>query len=576
MGEGKRKDRKMGEWKKGVLPDEPPEELTRLNKAFPQEYMPLAREVCAPLILREPIGRRKRYFCTSCDETYDLDGITRDTDEFTYALWTASHGTAAPCAKCGRMGDIIDGKRWALDRHWFYAPLVVRIQLAEKRQAILCFDLARALGYNDIYGFFQHIEASLDDIYLLDEGCAAHYKYYHYFKRYDRYRYISSNGENFRDGFGEPFSNHIHSTGVKFYKVEDMGKWDYDRDILRYMPKALKAKTFAPCASMAAFACYPALEMIFKSGFEDIARKVIGGKKCVKICNIKGNSFKEVFPKFTKQEIKGFNTEVRRDVRYLEIYTDIKKKYGGDTRYVSEVCDFIKLFYSDRDVLRTILSMPFMPHKAIRYFNKVVEGFIASNRAPAWACLYGTHTPRITKVYDHWWDYIKAAQAVGLDLTREEVVFPKNLGGRHDIAVKLHRDMLAAEAEKECLKIFKKNEKLYGFSEDGFVIVNPKSNYDIIDEGKAQGHCVAGYADRHAAGKLSIVFIRKVGEEDKSLLTVEMHGDVMYQVHGKKNRDPDAHEKEFIDKWLKVVDERFNSKKKKRKEKTAMAVGANV
>lgn len=566
----------MGEWKNGRLPDKPPEELTRLNKNFPQEYMPLAREVCAPLILREPIGRRKRYFCTTCDETYDLDGITRDTDEFTYALWTASHGTAAPCAKCGTMGDVIDGKRWNLDRHWYYAPLVMRVQLKGKRQAILCFDLARRLWYSELYGFSQEIRASLDDIYLLDEGMAGHYKYYWYGQRYCKFRYKDETGESFRDGFIEPFSLHTSSTGIMDYKVHDVGKWDYSRDVLRYMPEKLKSKGGRVCAAMAAFACYPQLEMLYKAGFEDIVYKVINGKKCARICNIKGQSFKEVFPKFSRTEIKSFKRADDRSVCKMEYYLKIRKIYGGDVRHVNEVNDFLNRNFWEMDkVLKALSLTPFMPHLAIRYFEKLMKAY--GDKAPSWACSVGYKKANENSIFNHWRDYIEAAKAIGFDLTREDVVFPKDLGKRHDIAVKLHRDILAQKQAEELAHLWENNEKRYGFSDGEFVIVNPKTTYDIIDEGKAQGHCVAGYADRHAQGQLAIVFIRKVGAEDKAFLTVEMRKEKMWQVQGKANKYKiNAHEQEFIDKWLKVVNERFNPKKKKRKEKTAVAVGENV
>ena len=562
----------MGEWKKGVLPDKPPEELTRLNKNFPQEYIPLARQECAPLILREPVGRRKRYFCTHCDETYDLDGITRDTDEFTYALWTASHGTAAPCAKCGTMGDVIDGKRWNLDRHWCYRPFVVRVQLKGTRQALLCFDLARRLWYSELYGFSQEIKASLDDIYLIDEGIAGHYKYYWYGQGYCKFRYKDTACESFRDGFVEPFSMHTASTRQMSYTVHDVGKWNYSRDILRYVPARFKNR----CEALAAFACYPQLEMLYKAGFEDIVRRVIHGKKCVRICNIKGQSFKEVFPKFSRAEIKSFKKTDDRDVIKMEYYLKIRKIYGGDVRHVNEVNDFLTRYYWEMDeALKNISSTPFMPHIAIRYFEKLMRAF--GDKAPAWSCPLGGNKASERKIYEHWRDYIQAAKAIGFDLTREDVVFPKDLGKRHDIAVKLHRDILAEKQAEELKELWAKNEQMYGFSDGEFVIVNPKSTYDIIDEGKAQGHCVAGYADRHAEGALAIVFIRKVGEEDKAFLTVEMRKEKMWQVQGKSNRYKiNAHEQDFIDKWLAVVNERFNPKKTKRKEKTAAAVGANV
>ena len=571
----------MGVWRRGRLPKEPPEELTRLNKNFPQEYMPLARAACEALILREPIGlRKKRYFCTHCDEVYDLDGISRDTDDITYELWTANHGAAARCHKCGTMCRVIDGKRWALDRHWYYAPLVVRVQLKEKRQVILCFDLARRLWYSELYGFSQEIRASLDDIYLLDDGVAGHYKYYYYGQCYCKYRYKDATGESFRDGFIEPFSMHTQSTGRMSYTVHDVGRWDYSRDILRYMPDGFIKGSYDPCAAMAAFAVYPQLEMLYKAGYTDIVRNVIRGKKCARICNIEGRSFKEIFGKLEKDELRGLSLSNCGDVSVVEMYLRIKKVYKGDRRYIKEVLEWVEERYLDRnEAFKNITSTPHMPHLAIRYFEKLAKGF--GHKAPEWACDYGRDgKPNMVRIYKHWCDYIEAAKAIGFDLSREDVAFPKDLGERHDMAVKLHRDVLAERQVEELKSLWEKNEKMYGYSDGEFVIVNPRTTYEIIDEGKAQEHCVAGYADRHAKGTLAIVFIRKVGEEDKAFLTVEMHKDHMQQIQGKRNRyQMSDHEKEFVDKWLEVVKERFNPPKKrtiKRKEKTALAVGTNA
>ena len=43
---------------------------------------------------------------------------------------------------------------------------------------------------------------------------------------------------------------------------------------------------------------------------------------------------------------------------------------------------------------------------------------------------------------------------------------------------------------------------------------------EIEDEGRILSHCVGGYAERHAMGKLSIMFLRKVSEPDKPYYTV--------------------------------------------------------
>jgi len=67
-------------------------------------------------------------------------------------------------------------------------------------------------------------------------------------------------------------------------------------------------------------------------------------------------------------------------------------------------------------------------------------------------------------------------------------------------------------AERVCLE----------FSADGLLIRQPHSLQEIEDEGRILSHCVGGYAERHAMGKLSIMFLRKVSEPDKPYYTVEV------------------------------------------------------
>jgi hypothetical protein len=54
------------------------------------------------------------------------------------------------------------------------------------------------------------------------------------------------------------------------------------------------------------------------------------------------------------------------------------------------------------------------------------------------------------------------------------------------------------------------------------MIVLPQSVEDIVREGKLQNHCVGGYADRHAEGKLHILFLRKIAEPTVPYYTMEV------------------------------------------------------
>ena len=557
----------------GRLPYELPEKLRVMMEEPPSECVPLAREACRHLLLRDTVRGGKRFFCTVCNKTFEIKQMQTVSDETAAELYYAKHNDESECLLCSARGAVIEGKRWALDRHTWYAPLCVRVQLEGEWQATLCFEVRRRLFYDGVDGFGQALTLAKEDVYLLGRGVAGHYKYYWYCQRFYLHKKIDGDGSKIRGGFGAPLASHTESTGRIEHRVQDILPWNCDRDILRYMPKDMMER-LDPCAAMASFACFPQIEMLWKAGYRDIVEEFVGrGKKCVAICRLDGGSFREVFPKFTREELRRLSELKMLKVYQMERYLKLRKIYGSRIKLAFEVLEALEKHFWDREeVLRETRAVGVEPHLLIRYLNRIVEAGKVKKDPQTWERY-------VPSAYTHWRDYIQAARAIGLDLAREDVVFPKKLGARHDMATKLHRELLAKQQEEELAHLWENNEARYGFSNGEFVVVNPKSTTEIIDEGKAQQHCVAGYAERHAKGVLTIVFIRRVGEEDKALITVEMRKDKMWQARGKKNRYPDAHERAFIDKWLAVVKERFNSPKetkRKRKDKAAEAVGVGA
>ena len=118
-------------------------------------------------------------------------------------------------------------------------------------------------------------------------------------------------------------------------------------------------------------------------------------------------------------------------------------------------------------------------------------------------------------------------------------------------------------AERVCLE----------FSADGLLIRQPHSLKEIEDEGRILSHCVGGYAERHAMGKLSIMFLRKVSEPNKPYYTVEVsqYGGIV-QCRGYRNnavqnggeaKPPEI--KDFEQKYQRYLDRVFAEKRKERK-----------
>lgn len=139
-------------------------------------------------------------------------------------------------------------------------------------------------------------------------------------------------------------------------------------------------------------------------------------------------------------------------------------------------------------------------------------------------------------------DYLDLCQQLGYSMEDRTVKFPRDLPTAHDRtlsavrAIQEEKQRKENEAkQKELEKLMKKREKLE-FSAGEYIVRQPRFINEIVDEGKALGHCVAGYAQRHAQGTLTIMFLRKKSDPDTPYFTIEVskHYKIV-QCHGYKN-----------------------------------------
>ena len=72
-------------------------------------------------------------------------------------------------------------------------------------------------------------------------------------------------------------------------------------------------------------------------------------------------------------------------------------------------------------------------------------------------------------------------------------------------------------------------------------------------EGKLLCHCVGGYAKDHAAGKTSILFIRKIAEPEIPFFTLEYKDGKVNQNRGYKNCDRTKEVIAFEKDWLEHI-----------------------
>lgn len=128
-------------------------------------------------------------------------------------------------------------------------------------------------------------------------------------------------------------------------------------------------------------------------------------------------------------------------------------------------------------------------------------------------------------------DYIRLCDSVGYNFEDSVVRFPKDFRAMHD---RIEQMRQALENEKKAKQLEKKNEALLKliksrkkieFESGDYIIRQPSCIKEIIEEGQKLAHCVGGYAERHADGKLTIMFLRKKDDADTPYYTIEVSND---------------------------------------------------
>lgn len=164
-------------------------------------------------------------------------------------------------------------------------------------------------------------------------------------------------------------------------------------------------------------------------------------------------------------------------------------------------------------------------------------------------------------VLGYYADYRRMLAQIGGGESEIEI-FPPHLREAHDRVTR----MIKAEKNKHLEGQFKALAEKWAALEwsDGAICARlPRESVELIDEGKTLNHCVGGYAQTHADGKI-IVFIRHARRPERSWYTlnidltgekwreIQLHGYGNEYAHGKWLKIP-REVREFVDRWEREV-----------------------
>ena len=129
-------------------------------------------------------------------------------------------------------------------------------------------------------------------------------------------------------------------------------------------------------------------------------------------------------------------------------------------------------------------------------------------------------------------------------------------------------EMIKYNESQEARRKFKENmeyRRQLEFAHGGLIIRQPKNMTEIVNEGKRLHHCVGGYAQRHAYGKLHIMFIRRADKPDVPFYTVEVDllGEIV-QVRGLRNCKTTPEVQAFIEEYKQHLAAVFGREKRRK------------
>lgn len=170
-------------------------------------------------------------------------------------------------------------------------------------------------------------------------------------------------------------------------------------------------------------------------------------------------------------------------------------------------------------------------------------------------------------------DYIDQCIKLKYDLHDTAISMPHDFMGIH---TRLSNIIKYGNSEG-LTAIFRQNmesRKVLEYTGNGLIIRQPKSYEEIIEEGKSLSHCVGGYAERHALGKLTILFLRTIEKPDVPYYTMEVNTNGrIVQCRGYKNNEANNPKPQdiidFEKEYQQYLDELFGKKIKKNRIKVS-------
>lgn len=511
-----------------------PEEEQEVERTFPQ------------YIFYHRNGKEIDGYCTGCKTVIELEKYKSKV----------KHGDKWICPMCGANVTFYSGGKVPASRHRLWGNFVLFRAIDGElymRAVQVVQTLTRAAfdEWNGISEYDTDYEMFDNCAYWCGEGAAVEWKWYYNNFYGGRYKRMIVPREPY-------FANGYFSSCAREYQA--IGLEQIDDTCLKYCGYEQYIETCRSYVSnepLVAFLCesskHPQIETLMKSGFEHIVygKILYGGVRL----NWRGD---------TPQKILRLNTAEIKKLRgcNLKYYTDylyFRKNINVSGSFERKFAMFERFAMIAESIVQLAQKTGLSHEKVINYIARQ------------------THNNRLqnyTFVRD-WKDYLKQCETLGYDLTDEQISKPADFPKMHERLTKLVEIKADEIAREKFAKHYEERRELEYVGEK-YIVVQPNSMDEIIAEGKALCHCVGGYAQRHADGELTIMFLRMKSRPKKPYYTIEVSNDgKIAQCRGYRNNVYKPKPKKIIEfeaEYQKHLDKVMAERKKRERRKKPLPV----
>lgn len=355
--------------------------------------------------------------------------------------------------------------------------------------------------------------------------------------------YEETENKRFRDPFRV---GHIGGFGYADYDV--IGLDALERSCVRYSQYEAWHRRFdhedrhdTMIRYLSAYCLYPQMEMLVRWKLWDVVGALVWhGKKNAAAIDWTQTDPRKAFG-LTAPELKLWLSQSRPEIRDIALCKRLRRH--------GQKVDFRELVEMDMGIENKLALVQLCERHALS-FRKTVRYLTKFTGPRCYGGWFG-----LGQSFQYWKDYLHGAETMHYDFRQEVVLYPRELFQAHDTVTEQQRLKESSTSAAEFRELTKKLDRRYSFRLAGFHIRPPMSTQEIIDEGQQLRHCVGGYAQRHAEGKLAILFLRDDARPYTPLVTIEMNGTRLVQIHGYRNEydgaeNPRRVYADIVEPWL--------------------------